>query len=70
MTKGLWDIYVKYPLINSIVLIWKYAIFNFGLEISPIPPKRGLIIGKVWTLLYDLSFQDDLSILILIFLLS
>ena len=42
--------------------IWRNFIFIFGLEISPIPPKRGLYDGKVWMLLYDLSFGDDPSI--------
>ena len=38
----------------------KNFIFIYGLEIFPNPPKRGLVDGKVWMLLDDLSFGDDL----------
>ena len=41
--------------------MWQYFIFFFGLLILPILPKRELYDGKVWTLLCDLSFGDDLS---------
>ena len=38
--------------------MWRNFIFIFGLEIYPIPPKRGLV---DMFMLDDLSFGDDLS---------
>ena len=39
--------------------IGRNVIFIFGLEISTISPKGGLVEGKVWVLLDDLSFGDN-----------